>query len=834
MQPPSPGLLSRATKSKVKSLWSATTITRRHALRLEREAVSTRSFAARNLLALGATRGRHGYWDLLSALESTPHDEPAPIAWAETIDPLIALGLGRVVSAQRLFPSDLYVARQLYQLVHDTHGPSEFSVRDWIDFIGLQISRGHLIRAEHLLAKSGLEEEAPYELACLRINLNNSREQDASRGSGQVAEINRMFQLDLLEPIALSATNQPKIDRIQCRPDEYCNDGPLVSVIMTHFDVGDALLTAVHSVLGQSWRNLELIIIDDCSPDDEFARIRGLQERDPRIRILQTQKNSGTYTARNLGLQHARGEFVTCHDSDDWSHPRKIERQVVQLLESNSIGNLSSWTRTSEDLFFERFSATGKYIYPNTSSLMFRREPVVGRIGNWDAVRTGADTEYYKRIELVFDEKLPILRGAPLSFGRTRTSALTSGTMGMGWTSSTRRNYQAAWTQWHRQITHGTAAAKLQMPGQRVFPAPETILPDSAKPQASHWDIVFVADLRDRDLAPRIAEEALALSSGGKRVAVCHLPALTRRTAGRKFVHESIQELLNKGCVQQVETDVETFCRLLIVRDPATLQFVEGIACNVRPDRLLIDTDELPSGARPGPPRYAITSVDSAARRLFECPAAWSTHSAPLRRKLREILPPDSIMPAPGLVTSSGFHEVADARSLPQTTAPAFGLLLPEADARWEDWRIQDERLFPHEGMPVRIVGGRPPEGWKPEGWECIGQSDFEQWAGWYATIHFVPYFPVRAHSERVTPELAAALAAGCVVFTPPSFSPLLGDAALHTHPDSVRSLATWLTNEPERWAAQSRRARRFAEEHLTHEAYARTINYLLSPSLQN
>jgi glycosyltransferase involved in cell wall biosynthesis len=89
---------------------------------------------------------------------------------------------------------------------------------------------------------------------------------------------------------------------------------PAVSIILPTFNRADVIWRAVDSIRRQTFENWELIIIDDGSTDDTVAQLKRLD--DDRLRIV-TQVNSGTYIARNLGLQLARGRYITFMDSDD-------------------------------------------------------------------------------------------------------------------------------------------------------------------------------------------------------------------------------------------------------------------------------------------------------------------------------------------------------------------------------------------------------------------------------------------------------------------------------------------------------------------------------------
>ncbi len=107
-------------------------------------------------------------------------------------------------------------------------------------------------------------------------------------------------------------------------------DGPLVSVIVCVYNGGALLRPAVLSILGQSYRNLEILVVDDGSTDGCVDSIRELD--DSRIRIL-NQKNAGKAAALNLALDELRGEFYAIQDADDLSYPRRIERQYALFSE---------------------------------------------------------------------------------------------------------------------------------------------------------------------------------------------------------------------------------------------------------------------------------------------------------------------------------------------------------------------------------------------------------------------------------------------------------------------------------------------------------------------
>lgn len=109
---------------------------------------------------------------------------------------------------------------------------------------------------------------------------------------------------------------------------------PLVSVIMPVYNAGDFLPLAIDSILSQTYKNFELIIVDDASTDNSWTIIRAFQKRNPKkitsIR-LKENLNAGGDTCANIGLAIAQGKYIARMDADDISNPLRLEKQVAYL-----------------------------------------------------------------------------------------------------------------------------------------------------------------------------------------------------------------------------------------------------------------------------------------------------------------------------------------------------------------------------------------------------------------------------------------------------------------------------------------------------------------------
>lgn len=108
---------------------------------------------------------------------------------------------------------------------------------------------------------------------------------------------------------------------------------PLISVIIPTYNREKTILRSVMSVLNQTYKNLELIVVDDCSTDNTKEVVS--QIKDSRFKYYCLERNSGACVARNYGIEKAAGEYIAFNDSDDQWHKDKLEKQLSFLINNN-------------------------------------------------------------------------------------------------------------------------------------------------------------------------------------------------------------------------------------------------------------------------------------------------------------------------------------------------------------------------------------------------------------------------------------------------------------------------------------------------------------------
>ena len=112
------------------------------------------------------------------------------------------------------------------------------------------------------------------------------------------------------------------------------NEDVLVSVIIPVFNRELTIEMAVRSVLSQTYSNLELIVVDDCSTDKSVEVVQRI--KDERIRVIVCDKNRGACAARNIGIKNSKGEIIAFQDSDDCWHKDKLEKSLFYLKEKHA------------------------------------------------------------------------------------------------------------------------------------------------------------------------------------------------------------------------------------------------------------------------------------------------------------------------------------------------------------------------------------------------------------------------------------------------------------------------------------------------------------------
>lgn len=114
------------------------------------------------------------------------------------------------------------------------------------------------------------------------------------------------------------------------------DNNELVSVIVPMYNVEKYIGKCLESILQQSYSNLEVICVDDASPDDCATACKEVAEKDDRVLLIEKEKNEGLAEARNTGLKSASGKYIMFIDSDDWIMEDMVEKLVLEQKKSGA------------------------------------------------------------------------------------------------------------------------------------------------------------------------------------------------------------------------------------------------------------------------------------------------------------------------------------------------------------------------------------------------------------------------------------------------------------------------------------------------------------------
>ena len=171
-----------------------------------------------------------------------------------------------------------------------------------------------------------------------------------------------------------------------------------VTVIITNYNKNKFLKKAINSCLNQSYKNIEVIVVDDCSKDISILNeIVALKNKN--IRVFSNSKNYGHYACCNFGINKASGKYVTFLGADD-----SIEKDHI----SNLIYNLNKFNLKAICCTYGRFDEAGNRVGPGgrlcEASITFEKKLFLEKVGYFHMVRFAADTEYRMRAEKIFGQ----------------------------------------------------------------------------------------------------------------------------------------------------------------------------------------------------------------------------------------------------------------------------------------------------------------------------------------------------------------------------------------------------------------------------------------------
>lgn len=793
---------------------------------LERTALRGESLHMREILAYGASGGTLSYRELVDAVS------------AGTISPysLNAGWLGKlahVCALQNVTPGDTDFALAALRCANKV-----------LPELGEENRRYAKLEAELLFEErrfdeldallAAREDLRKYYYGYLSVDSRNPFVRGEAQGTGRgrfsqarwLRGFNRQFvDTELLE-VTLRPGHEAPFNRLTAaKPGEPVQNGPLVTVIMTTFQPErDDVLQSARSILAQTWTNLELLIVDDASPDESAPILDELEHLDPRIRVIRLEINGGTYRARNIGIEQARGAFVTGQDADDWSHPQRIERQAEELTANpDHPGNQVYTVNMTGDLV--RIRRGYQPYIPSAPTLMVRTE-ILRELGGYLPARKAADNELRSRVAAYAGAPIGKIKD-PLIFMRILPDSLSRADFRSGWQHPARRVFWSAYKTWHSSAH----PEELQLTADE---SPVTIPPRFTQPpeERNRLDVVFAADWCEfGELQADMTAEIHALLDHGQRVGILHLENAQHLSRFARTIYEPVQQLISGRKVTAVLPDEDFHdIDLMLVRSPELLQFMPHGRTAFTTRRTAVVAERSPLSDDGWRVTYLPQDCETHAAEFFGTSLTWLPSGSQVSEAIRALFPMARIS-GQDYTTPFDTEEFCTVRSRLRSTRPVIG--------RWAgslptDWPARPEtirELWPVDGSAdVRLYGDtsvvlrKLDEQYLPAHWMSYDGRSLSR-AAFYRSLDFFIHYPQHI-PEAPERSVLEALAAGCVVILPEMHRGLYGDAALYSRPAAVQALVARYAADTTLFLEQSARGVSFPLSR-SRSSYAHTLRSL-------
>lgn len=748
--------------------------------------------------------------------------------------------LARLLYTQRLNPSDVTNARFLYGVVLAIWGDGYFEGVDWSYYADLLVDHREYRLARKLL-KDHQSENAQRSVSqrFLQLNSTNPFLPEAS-GSAEawLDELNAIYAKRGFAPIYLAAGEERPFYRLRCDAEPLKGELPLISVIMPIYEPDASTDLAIQSLLNQTWHNIEIIAVDDCSPEvdregnpsDYRERLGAWQGRDPRVRVIFNPENRGAYFARNTGYELAKGKYVTIADKDDWHHPQKLELQAKQLeSEPDRFVNITNWVRVNEDLRFLVRWGPDRVVCPSFASMLYRREQLRETFGYWDEVRKSADGEMKFRVQAYFGIDIQPEEPLPMALSLMGENNLTSEDLGLGFEDDNRRAYHLGYKGWHAAIKKQEASPYLDRGAPaRKFPAPNKFLPH--KPDYEEFDVVVLSEFGfEAGNTTSLRNEIRVALGAGLKVAVMPCFNFLIQAASLRHMTPAIQAMIDSGQITRLPMGAVARAKLLIIRWPAIMQVVHGGISGLQVDKIVVVANHPPYEGLDNRVSYDASVVSNNVEKLFGKRPVWAPQSEQIHDMLKHMVPVAELddIPWKGILPGP----MPSVRVPDFSRKPVVGRHGRDQPPKWPSSREVLLAAYPIDGsVDVAFLGGAATpvrNGHVTEdevaGWQVHGFNGIPVPAYLEKLDYFI-YFHSDGWVEAFGMTIIEAMSHGCVCILQKSFESVFGDAALYCEPREIQSIVRRLWSNPDLYLAQQRKGRAFVDEYTSPDAYIRRL----------
>ncbi len=625
-------------------------------------------------------------------------------------------------------------------------------------------------------------------------------------------------------------------------PPKTISGGSKISILVPVYNAEDFISVAMQSLLSQSWSNIEIIAVDDCSTDNSLALLEEMAALDSRLKVAKNTVNQGAYGTRNKALSLATGDFVTVHDSDDWSHPQMLEIQMGAMLSNPRLKiTCSMMARVHSNMEFMLRPQRNNldYVHRSYPSVLIRKHDLEA-LGEWDGVSANADDEFVQRARMLWgnDSVKDILTGVPLSFFLVHENSLTQNkkTSLNSLTFGIRQEYSRQANYWKSKKVEAnsekivTNRKSLKDP----FPIPAGLAPNNW-PLNRHYDLVIISDLSLLGGTRRCNEGYVAAAlDSGLRVGLFHWPRYDLKVAE---IADEYMELSYNENVDILVPEDDINADLVVIHHPPILKYEIDAVPTIDCKKVAILVNQSPMQLWSEKPHYyAEKDVNELTQKLFGKLPVWIPISSIVEKTLTLAGGGNN------LLNETWFPPYS--HDLPKTVPnPPNGLgsnrpivLGRHSRDHWTKWPESHSDIFNaycgnKKNVKVQLLGGaktpqkvlrKLPRNWEVFEFDSIEVTDFID------GLDFFLHFTHEDYIEEFGRNIMEAMAAGRVVILPESYEQVFGEAAVYCEPSNVEETIRQLWSDQGKYTVQTQRGFAFVVENCSRPVVSRKILNLL------
>lgn len=164
----------------------------------------------------------------------------------------------------------------------------------------------------------------------------------------------------------------------------------LISVLLPVFNAEKDINVAIQSILNQSYKDLELLIIDDGSTDNSYQICMNISEQDNRVKVFRNHNNLGLTKSLNLLINESNGKYLARQDADDWSEETRFEKQLKFMNDENIDVVYARSVRNDTQNIFPRLSYylplnfVLRFKNPLIHGTMLAKKNIIEKVGGYD------------------------------------------------------------------------------------------------------------------------------------------------------------------------------------------------------------------------------------------------------------------------------------------------------------------------------------------------------------------------------------------------------------------------------------------------------------------